>query len=492
MNNLAPRQGIFAIILLVSFCSHVLMLMFSTEKQQFDHRTTKGEAIVAQLSKEAMVALANQDRISLSVLANRYQVDDEVAKLVITDQNNQNLVQTGQAQTAVGQVIDKPITQNNRTLGHVIVTMKAISKGEIVANQWLFILGSLILHGFLWVIYRYVARPTAEQLAEIGEKVQQRIALARGQQISEHTSVSDDRQTQGDMDSSSDDEAVTPQPATAAATAHDKAMPNLGKSIRDFLDAERGRPAASEPAAYRQADTSPTDSSSDSNAFGSVSDGDTNPVPNHPSESKDVSLELQIRFFDEFGLLGRVAPELGKPYLLLCEQLLARAQASLFDNAYSNKLYRYVRDVKVTEVSHFTQHGTVVYLRGNAEQVALASVLLAKLVIILNQVVYEKHRELSRFALPLTVGTGIDQQFEEVRRLMNNHGSEDGILMLLPQPLLKTLQGQVKCKPLLHPTSLSEREAVRYDGLAERYMTELIKKRDAILTSPEPANTQLA
>ena len=168
MNHLAPRQGKFAIILLVSFCLHLLMLVFSTEKSQYEYRTNKGEKIVEQLGKEAMVGIANQDRISLSVLANRYQVDEDVAKLVITDPNNHTLVQTGQAQNDTGQVIDKPIIQNNQVLGHAIITMKAVSKGEIVSSQWLFILGSAILHGFLWLIYGYVARPTNEQLEQLG------------------------------------------------------------------------------------------------------------------------------------------------------------------------------------------------------------------------------------------------------------------------------------------------------------------------------------
>ena len=106
MNHLAPRQGKFAIVLLISFCLHFLMLTFSSEKSQYEQRTQKGEKIVEQLAKEAMVGITSQDRISLSVLANRYQVDQEVAKLVISDQNNKPLVQTGQAQNDGGQVID--------------------------------------------------------------------------------------------------------------------------------------------------------------------------------------------------------------------------------------------------------------------------------------------------------------------------------------------------------------------------------------------------
>ena len=69
MNHLAPRQGKFAIVLLISFCLHFLMLTFSSEKSQYEQRTQKGEKIVEQLAKEAMVGITSQDRISLSVLA---------------------------------------------------------------------------------------------------------------------------------------------------------------------------------------------------------------------------------------------------------------------------------------------------------------------------------------------------------------------------------------------------------------------------------------
>ena len=38
MNHLAPRQGKFAIVLLISFCLHFLMLTFSSEKSQYEQR----------------------------------------------------------------------------------------------------------------------------------------------------------------------------------------------------------------------------------------------------------------------------------------------------------------------------------------------------------------------------------------------------------------------------------------------------------------------
>lgn len=454
MNNLAPRQGSFAVILLVSFCLHIVILMFSTEKQQYDYRTDKGEKIVQQLGKEAMVALANQDRISLSVLANRYQVDSDVAKLVISDPKHQTLVQTGLSQTEVGQVIEQPIVQDNQALGFATVTMKAISKGEIMSNQWLFILGSAIVHLFLWFLYGYMARPTAKQLAQIGEKVQQRMAIARG-------SLPTTEQTPNH----SSNQTMENRLATAldSQQADDDSL-MLKKSIQDFLHATQSVETAT-----------PTLASSEDDSI-------TQATPQ--SNGNTQFIELQIRFFDEFGLFGRVAPEIAKPYLQLCAELLSRACDSLFGS--SNALInRYVRDVQVQNTLKFTEQGAVVRLTGKPEQLPLASVLLAKLVVILNQVVYEKHRELARFALPMTIGISLDSQFEETERLMNSHAKQDGLMLLLPKSLLKTLNGQVQLKNLPNPTSVSEREVVNYTGLAETLMAELIHKRDSILTEKD-------
>lgn len=456
MNNLAPRQGIFAVILLVSLCLHVVMLMFSTEKQQYDDRTQKGEKIVEQLSREAIVALANQDRISLSVLANRYQLDNDVAKLAIIDQNNQALVQVGQSQTQAGQVIDQPIIQDNRVLGHAVITMKAIAKGEIVSAQWLYILGSAILHGFLWLIYGYVARPTAQQLAQIGEKVQQRIAIARGLNTLDATAEASEDETLGEH---------------TDTTATDTSTPK--KSIQDFLQPPKTL-AQGNTTAFTTAQTT-------NDTVKTQSDMQVNAE----RLNKEV-FELQIRFADEYQLLSKVAPEIANPYLQLCEELLTRACDSLFSNTDA-PLNRYLDGVSVETPLRFGKQGAVVHLVGSPQQLPLASILLAKLMIILNQVVYEKHRELSRFALPMTVGVGRTQQFDDMQRLMTNHAKEDGLLLLYPKSALKALTGQVQFKNLPQPTSVVERESVRYVGLSQTLMKALIIKRDAILTDNEKA-----
>jgi hypothetical protein len=406
-----------------------------------------------------MVGITSQDRISLSVLANRYQVDQEVAKLVISDQNNKPLVQTGQAQNDGGQVIDKPIIQNNQVLGHATITMKAVSKGEIVSSQWLFVLGSAILHGFLWLIYGYMARPTQEQLAQLGEKVQQHIALARGSLAPTNPALTADGELQ------LDDHDLYTQAGDSSATAQPAAT---GKTINDFLNREKSKSVNDNNQAQPTA-TEATDNLAQENTVDS---------------QKQPEIELQIHFYDQYHLLKRVAPEVAKPYFQLCNQLLMRASNSLF-NSSNNVLNRYIKDVYIKDNSHFNANGAVIHLAGKAEQLPLAAVLLSKLLIILNQVVYEKHRELSRFALPLTIGTSISHQFDDVQKLMANHAKEDGLLLLYPLDLLKTLDGKVQFKNLQHPTTITEREMVWYNGLSETLMTELIAKRDDILTATE-------
>lgn len=462
MNHLAPRQGLFAVILLASFCLHLLVLALSSEKQQYDYRTNKGEKIVEQLSKEALVAVSNQDRISLSVLANRYQLDSDVARLTISGADKTALVQTGVAQNDMGQVIEKPIIQNNQQVGQVAITMKAVSNGEVLASQWLFILGSAVLHIFLWFIYRYNARPTQEQLLQIGEKVQQRVALAP---FGVPTANVSQNVPQDDKDS----EKQTPPSNERPQATDNKTGEKAGFSIQSYLQQQQ----AKNPSTSQNIATTPTETA------------DNLPKNLHQQTmATEYELALQIRFYDEFKLLERLAPEVAQPYLHLCEQLLKRACDSLLGQRQS-VLNQAVKSVTLKQLPYFDKHGAVVHLTGKSEEVTLASVLLAKLILILNQVVYEKHRELSRFALPMSVGVSTTQQFSDVQHLMQSHAKEDGLLLLFPKNLLTLLNKSVQVKHINNPISIAEREMVRYEGLSQVFMKELIGKRDDILTSTE-------
>lgn len=458
MTHFAPRQGFFAVILLLSLCAHILLLVFSVEKAQQYDRYTKGNQIVNQLIQEATLALASQDRVSLSVITNRYQTDNEVAKLTISDADNNVLVQMGQAQTQTGQVIDKTINQDNKLLGHLTVTMKDVSKGEIISSQWLFVLGSAIIHAFLLLIYSYMARPTKEQLQAIGEKVQQRMVLSRGVP---HSVVIPNQATSSD------------KPINPIDSEKNK------KDITQFLQ------------------TNPLNNPQNNQQFGEENSDDTLASQTDNSQPMATVLEqgsvielvalkepevsiLQVQFFDEYDLFDKVAPEIAMPYLQLCDELLRQTcQAIFVDNPVD--ISRQINRVMVSKIERFNKEGANIELKGEKSQIALLAVLVGKLFIILNQVVYEKHRELGRFALPVRVGVSLASQQTEVQKLLNSHIKMDSVLMLFSSDMLKTLDTKVQLKNNRNPTTLSERQMVWYDGMAEQLIKNLIDKRNTIL-----------
>lgn len=445
MSQFVPRQGIFAVVLLASFFSHALLLVFSTEKAQHDYRRDKATQIVNQLSQEAQMAMASKDKVSLSVIANRYQTDSDVAKLVITDADNQTLVQTGQAVATAGQtgeVVDKMILQDKQPLGHLNVTMQAVSKGEIISKMWTFLLGSAIIHAFILLLYGYLARPTKALINQLGEKIQEKLT----QQYEAKNS------------------GVRGQTPPTSATPE--------------LTAEKSEKPVSAISSFLQTKLNPDDKK--------TTDGEK-PKKSQPSvmpmvDSVPVVAQIQVRFFDEYNLLNKLAPEVAMPYLQLCEDLLKRACDSLLvDNP--TLIARQLSGIEFTQTPKFEGNGASILLKGKPEQLALACVLLGKLVVMLNQIVYEKHRELSRFALPVWVGASLENKAGDMQKLMLNHAKADSILLLFSIEQLKSLEGQVQLKNQPRPTNLSEREMAWYDGMAEHLILNLMEKRNQILSA---------
>lgn len=481
MNNLAPRQGIFAVILLVSLCLHLLILMISMEKQQYDYRTEKGEKIVEQLSKEALVAVANQDRISLSVLANRYQVDKDVVRLAIYGTSQQPLVQIGVAQNEEGELIEQPIIQNNSQIGKINLTMRAPANGEVLAEQWIFLLGAVVLHIFLWLMYRLTARPTKKQLEEIGENLQQRLIITR-QGLLKQQQLADEMNAKADANEEKKSSKMGLNIQNYLQKSRNVSSDNQQEPLQEVHVENQNEPAPQTQSQTQHQPILKNFGQNDEQNFIKIS----SPISENVRTSVPYEHEVavQIGFFDEFNLLSRLSPEVAEPYLHLCEQLLLRACDKLFI-AHEMVADFSVKSVNLKHLPQFNRKGAIVHLTGKNEEVILASILLSKLVLILNQVVYEKHRELSRFALPMSAGVSTIKQVEDMERLMKNHSKEDGLLILYPKNLLKFLDKNVQFKHTNQPMNISEREMVRYNGLSQVLMKDLIAKRDEILTSTE-------
>ncbi|WP_333975735.1 hypothetical protein [Acinetobacter colistiniresistens] len=167
----APRQGLFASLLIVSFALHTFLLVIATTHQLNENRASQGQLMTSQLVADTLSELEPANTVSLALVANRYATNPSVASIRILDTNKQVLATSGMAKTRQGEVFVRDALQNEKKVGTVEITLIQPSIGEILRTQWLAILVSLFIHGLIWLAYRAIARPTrSEYLAKINQE----------------------------------------------------------------------------------------------------------------------------------------------------------------------------------------------------------------------------------------------------------------------------------------------------------------------------------
>lgn len=167
----APRQGLFASLLIVSFALHTFLLVLATTHQLNENRTSQGQLITSQLVTDSLSELEPPNRVSLALLANRYATNPSVASIRILDAKGQVLATGGLTKTRDGEVFVRDALQNEKKVGLIEITLIEPSMGEILRTQWLAILFSFIIHALIWVAYRAIARPSrTEYLARINNE----------------------------------------------------------------------------------------------------------------------------------------------------------------------------------------------------------------------------------------------------------------------------------------------------------------------------------
>lgn len=167
----APRQGLFASLLIVSFALHTFLLVIATTHQLNENRANQGQLITSQLVADSLAELEPPNTVSLALLANRYATNPSVASIRILDAQQQVLATSGLAKTRQGEVFVRKALQHGKNVGSIEITLIKPSIGEILRTQWLAILVSLFIHGLLWLAYRAIARPTrSEYLAKINNE----------------------------------------------------------------------------------------------------------------------------------------------------------------------------------------------------------------------------------------------------------------------------------------------------------------------------------
>ena len=197
----APRQGLFASLLIVSFAFHTFLLVLATTHQLNENRANQGQLMTSQLITDSLSELEPANTVSLALLVNRYATNPSIASIRILDAQNQVLATGGQSRTREGEVFVRDAIINEKKVGSIEITLIQPSIGEILRTQWLATLLSLLVHGLLWLAYRAIARPSrSEYLARINnesrlkhelqlltqaleqEKHQTALALAQAQQ----------------------------------------------------------------------------------------------------------------------------------------------------------------------------------------------------------------------------------------------------------------------------------------------------------------------
>ena len=197
----APRQGLFASLLIVSFAFHTFLLVLATTHQLNENRANQGQLMTSQLVTDSLSELEPANTVSLALLVNRYATNPSIASIRILDAKNQVLATGGQSRTREGEVFVRDAIVNEKKVGTIEITLIKPSIGEILRTQWLALLLSLLVHGLLWLAYRAIARPSrSEYLARINnesrlkhelqlltqaleqEKHQTALALAQAQQ----------------------------------------------------------------------------------------------------------------------------------------------------------------------------------------------------------------------------------------------------------------------------------------------------------------------
>ena len=489
MTYLAPRQGLFAIIILISFSLQTLLLVLSTEQQLEKTQEQKAKQMVTQLISEASLALQSRDRVSLSVIAGRYTSEQDVARLVIKDANNEELVPLGNAPLHKGKTERQIVKKGDAVIGSVALTMRDISKGEVIASLWPFVIGSMLLHLFLWLLYGYVARPTKEQINALGRDIhehyrqQYKTSNANSRLVLDEDSlVTTDTDRHAELVESSKGAKGWPlfghRDSVATSTEGEPSQANeavttIHDEVNNYVQSQREANSA-----VTESDASEASGDGATNAASPVAAADESSA-NVVSVNRYVStVDVQIVYDDNYHLLDKLAPETADPYFTLCSQLLNQAITELLKQPLLHGIY-------LDNEPKFDHSGAVVVLKAenNHSKAALAGVMLGKLYLMLNQIIYDKHRELSRFALPIRVGVSDDAQARPLSHLLESVGRRGEMLILYPKSGLKEIGNHIQVRNLPRPTTVYERESAFFDGTNEAMMQRLIDVRNAVLLS---------
>lgn len=503
MTYTAPRQGLFAIIILISFILHSVLMVFSLEQQLNANREHKAKQLISELAETTGVALYQDDRVSLSVIADRLGSDIDVTRLTLLDNAGNILVQTGNAPLQAGITHHKPVLLQNNKVGDVELTIKRTSKGEMVKTLWPFELGALIVHLLIWLLYGHIARPTKGQLQRLSRDIHDYYVLhydmASNDMASkqQHGGVQfsyDDRHdgtlnTDNNTANPSDDES---SPPATSQPDHGHVYDDISSQVSRFLkrgqfkpntqkDTDQNSPPTDNPLTNKAQPSSGQDSTKHQTHQQNLVNPNGAKQTRHIPTNTDTPIVVAFMFADEHRLLSKLSPQIAQPYLTLCNDLLQTASLELLRQPS-------FQGVQLQSLEHFAiNHPARITLNvkqgfDNANsKLAQASVMLAMLCMMLNKIIFDRHRELKRFALPINATIAHTEQSDGIVHLLKGRFQEHQTYVLLPTQELTQIQQRIQLTQLNNPKSVYERECRRIIGADDDTINRLTSLRNDIM-----------
>lgn len=418
MTYLAPRQGIFAAIVLASLVLHLLFFVISAERGISTQNQQAVERSVMMLSQEIAAPLAAYDRVSMSVIADPYVDEPMIAYVGIYDSQGGVLVPLGEM--AEGYRAEEVVTSGDQVLGKVVVQAKTVSRAKILSGNWVFLLSVIGLHIILWLIYGYVARPTEALKSQIAKEVRTEL-LSKG---------------------------------------------ILSEQITD------------EPATHIQS-TEDNDVVSDDEITASIST-ENQSDPNHTKLELAAAYTVQVQFQDPYSLLTTVSIESKDAYFALCDQLFERACHALLELPL-------FAGVAMIDQNPFTEQGASVtlYATDDHAKTAAAAALLSQLLLMVNEVVYQKHRELKRFALPIKTVTS-DSELSDVAKSILAIRKEKSLIIFAEAGRNQAAM-YMTLAAITHPSTVHERDSREVVGMTSATADRLKIARDKTLLGDDNA-----
>lgn len=503
MTYTTPRQGLFAIIILISFILHSVLMVFSLEQQLNANREHKAKQLISELAETTGVALYQDDRVSLSVIADRLGNDTDVTRLTLLDNAGNILAQTGNAPLQAGITHHKPVLLQNNKVGDVELTIKRTSKGEMVKTLWPFELGALIVHLLIWLLYGHIARPTKGQLQRLSRDIHDYYVLhydmasndmASNQQHGGVHFSYDDRHdgtpnTDNNTANPSDDES---SPPATSQPDHGHVYDNISSQVSRFLkrgqfkpntqkDTDQNSPPTDNPSANKAQPSSGQDTTKHQTHQQNLVNPNGAKQTRHIPTNTGTPIVVVFMFADEHRLLSKLSPQIAQPYLTLCNDLLQTASLELLRQPS-------FQGVQLQSLEHFAiNHPARITLNvkqgfDNANsKLAQASVMLAMLCMMLNKIIFDRHRELKRFALPINATIAHTEQSDGIVHLLKGRFQEHQTYVLLPTQELTQIQQRIQLTQLNNPKSVYERECRRIIGADDDTINRLTSLRNDIM-----------